>query len=190
MTLSEYQTAHRDKRVIHLNGNIDDEFITNFKKQIDVFTRPPGRESIIVCLASRGGNIMQGLALHSELTALAHGDRLWITCQSEVGAAAILVMLAVPRERRVAFPHTSFLLSKCNMNFKLDLSGPAKLHRIRLKEYENEIVELERREETFVEMLADGTGMSIEKTREMVCSPTYLSLNEAIDLGLISEVLK
>jgi ATP-dependent Clp protease protease subunit len=109
MTLPpELQAALLDRRVVFLRGRLDDALANNVIAQLILASRLDSTTSIELYIDSPGGRLSAALALHDFLRTL--GMLVSTTCTGTAGGAAVLVLAAGTRGRRLAMPHARIRL--------------------------------------------------------------------------------
>ena len=96
-----------------------------------------------------------------------------------VASAGALVLLAAPKERRIALPNSHYLIHQ-------PLSGMQGT----ATEIEIHAKELERLREKLNKLISFETGKDLEKVAEDTERDYWLNSEEALDYGLVSKIVK
>jgi ATP-dependent Clp protease, protease subunit len=162
-------------RTILLAGEIDKESGERFIRQLLLLESLSSEDSITVLIDSPGGDVDAGYAIFDMIRFVAAPVR--IIGMGLVASAAALVLLSVPKERRLGLPNSHYLIHQ-------PLSG------IRGVATEIEIAarELEKTRERVNGVIAEGTGQSIDRVVKDTDRDFWMNAEEAIAYGLISRV--
>jgi ATP-dependent Clp protease protease subunit len=161
-------------RTILLSGEIDKESSERFIRQL-LLLESLGDQPISVLIDSPGGDVDAGYAIFDMIRFVAAPVR--IVGMGLVASAAALVLLAVPKDRRLALPNSHYLIHQ-------PLSGIRGV----ATEIEIHARELEKTRERVNRVIADETGQSIERVRKDTDRDFWMNAEEAIAYGLISRV--
>jgi ATP-dependent Clp protease, protease subunit len=161
-------------RTILLSGEIDKESGERFIRQL-LLLESLSSDPITVMIDSPGGDVDAGYAIFDMIRFVSAPVR--IVGIGLVASAAALVLLAVPKERRLGLPNSHYLIHQ-------PLSG------IRGVATEIEIAarELEKTRERVNKVIAEETGQSIERVLKDTDRDFWMNAEEAISYGLISRV--
>jgi ATP-dependent Clp protease protease subunit len=162
-------------RTILLAGEIDKESGERFIRQLLLLESLSSEDPITVLIDSPGGDVDAGYAIFDMIRFVAAPVR--IIGMGLVASAAALVLLAVPKERRLGLPNSHYLIHQ-------PLSG------IRGVATEIEIAarELEKTRERVNRVIAEETGQSIDRVVKDTDRDFWMNAEEAIAYGLISRV--
>jgi ATP-dependent Clp protease, protease subunit len=161
-------------RTILLSGEIDKESSERFIRQL-LLLESLGDQPISVLIDSPGGDVDAGYAIFDMIRFVAAPVR--IVGMGLVASAAALVLLAVPKDRRLGLPNSHYLIHQ-------PLSGIRGV----ATEIEIHARELEKTRERVNRVIADETGQSIERVRKDTDRDFWMNAEEAISYGLISRV--
>jgi len=162
-------------RTILLSGEIDKESGERFIRQLLLLESLSADEPVTVLIDSPGGDVDAGYAIFDMIRFVAAPVR--IVGMGLVASAAALVLLAVPKERRLGLPNSHYLIHQ-------PLSG------IRGVATEIEIAarELEKTRERVNRVISEETGQSMERVRKDTDRDFWMNAEEAIAYGLISRI--
>jgi ATP-dependent Clp protease protease subunit len=161
-------------RTILLSGEIDKESSERFIRQL-LLLESLGQDPITVLIDSPGGDVDAGYAIFDMIRFVSAPVR--IVGMGLVASAAALILLAVPKERRLGFPNSHYLIHQ-------PLSGIRGV----ATEIEIHARELEKTRERVNRVISEQTGQSIERVRKDTDRDFWMNAEEAIAYGLISRV--
>ena len=161
-------------RTILLSGEIDKESSERFIRQL-LLLESLGGDTVNVLIDSPGGDVDAGYAIFDMIRFVMAPVR--IIGMGLVASAAALVLLAVPKERRLGLLNSHYLIHQ-------PLSGIRGV----ATEIEIHARELEKTRERVNRVIADETGQSIERVRKDTDRDFWMNADEAIAYGLISRV--
>jgi ATP-dependent Clp protease protease subunit len=161
-------------RTILLSGEINKETSERFIRQL-LLLESLGAEPVTVLIDSPGGDVDAGYAIFDMIRFVAAPVR--IVGMGLVASAAALILLAVPKDRRLGLPNSHYLIHQ-------PLSGIRGV----ATEIEIHARELEKTRERVNLVIADATGQSIERVRKDTDRDFWMNAEEAIAYGLIERV--
>jgi ATP-dependent Clp protease, protease subunit len=161
-------------RTVLLSGEIDKESSERFIRQL-LLLESLGNDPVTVLIDSPGGDVDAGYAIFDMIRFVAAPVK--IIGMGLVASAAALVLLAVPKERRLGLPNSHYLIHQ-------PLSGIRGV----ATEIEIHARELEKTRERVNRVIAEETGQSIERVRKDTDRDFWMSAEEATAYGLISRV--
>jgi ATP-dependent Clp protease protease subunit len=161
-------------RTILLSGEIDKESGERFVRQL-LLLESLSSEPVTVLIDSPGGDVDAGYAIFDMIRFVSVPVR--IVGMGLVASAAALILLAVPKERRLGLPNSHYLIHQ-------PLSG------IRGVATEIEIAarELEKTRERVNRVIADETGQSMDRVLKDTDRDFWMNADEAVAYGLISRI--
>lgn len=158
---------------IYIIGPITEEGYLRFSKQLDAITANSA-DSVTIEICSSGGSSAAGLAYFGKIRscpnktiAVIHG-----VCQS----AATLIVSAC--DYRTASNEVIFMVHDSQHKFKGDLTDM-------LKEAEDMLFD----ERHWTNLLSQRTSLSVKVLRSMHKRTTYFNANDALEYGLIHQIL-
>jgi ATP-dependent Clp protease, protease subunit len=161
-------------RTILLSGEIDKESSERFIRQL-LLLESLGSDPVTVLIDSPGGDVDAGYAIFDMIRFVSAPVR--IVGMGLVASAAALVLLAVPKDRRLGLPNSHYLIHQ-------PLSGIRGV----ATEIEIHARELEKTRERVNRVIADETGQSIERVRKDTDRDFWMNADEAISYGLIARI--
>lgn len=195
LTRKGYGEALLGRRVIHLvdeegSAGIGTKMVQSFRSQLAAIAKDGIEGDLVISLSTQGGKIRDGFILHNEIKLLADARPTYLVCSSYVASMGIVLLAAIPSERRFAFPNTCFYMHRCNFARNVQESGFLENHEYAALEYGaiNEV--FKRDEHAILRLISRGTGMSVKEVRAHFANPRYVYEREAKRLGLIAGILK
>jgi ATP-dependent Clp protease protease subunit len=161
-------------RTILLSGEVNKESSERFIRQL-LLLESLSAEPITVLIDSPGGDVDAGYAIFDMIRFVAAPVR--IVGMGLVASAAALILLAVPKDRRVGLPNSHYLIHQ-------PLSGIRGV----ATEIEIHARELEKTRERVNKVISEATGQSLERVRKDTDRDFWMNAEEAIGYGLISRV--
>ena len=161
-------------RTILLTGEIDKESGERLIRQLlllESFSEDP----INLFIDSPGGDVDAGYAIFDMIRFVKAPVK--IVGMGLVASAAALVLLAVPKERRLALPNSHYLIHQ-------PLSGIRGV----ATEIEIHARELEKTRERINRIIAEETGQSLERVSKDTDRDYWMNAEEALAYGLISKI--
>jgi ATP-dependent Clp protease, protease subunit len=162
-------------RTILLSGEVNKESSERFIRQLLLLESLSAEETITVLIDSPGGDVDAGYAIFDMIRFVSAPVR--IVGMGLVASAAALILLAVPKERRLGLPNSHYLIHQ-------PLSGIRGV----ATEIEIHARELEKTRERVNKVIADATGQSLEQVRKDTDRDFWMNAEEAVGYGLISRV--
>src|SRR5512142_268987 len=161
-------------RTILLSGEIDKESGERFIRQL-LMLEALGSETINVLIDSPGGDVDAGYAIFDMIRFVSAPVKT--VGMGLVASAAALILLAVPKDRRLGLPNSHYLIHQ-------PLSGIRGV----ATEIEIHARELEKTRERVNRVIAEETGQSMERVRKDTDRDFWMNAEEAVAYGLISRV--
>lgn len=163
-----------DRRIVVLRGPLDDATATRIASQLMTLDAT-GDEMVQLQLDCPGGSLEAGFAVVDVVDCL--GVPVQVTCLGRVEGAAALV--AAVCGRRLAMEHTRFRLTDPDAAFEAPASQVASLMEYHRHSYLR-----------YHERLASATRRPLESVTAACEAGRYLSAAEAIEFGLIDEIVR
>ena len=161
-------------RTILLSGEIDKESAERVIRQL-LLLETLSDDPITLLIDSPGGDADAGFAIYDMIRFVRPPVR--IVGMGLVASAAALVLLAVPKERRLGLPNSHYLIHQ-------PLSGIRGV----ATEIEIHARELEKTKDRINKVIADATGQAIERVKKDTDRDYWMAADEALSYGLISKV--
>ena len=162
-------------RSIMLSGEINKESAEQVIKQLLVL-EGESSEPVRIFINSPGGDVDGGYAIFDMVR--------FVTCpvvmigMGLVASAAALVLLAVPAERRIALPISSYLIHQPMSGMK-GVATDIEIHALQIQKLRNKLDAL----------IAKETGNTVEKVNFDTERDHWLSSEEAKEYGLVSKIV-
>jgi len=161
-------------RTILLSGEIDKESAERFVRQL-LLLESLADEPITVLIDSPGGDADAGFAMYDMIRFVKPEVRL--VGMGLVASAAALVLLAVPKERRLGLPNSHYLIHQ-------PLSGIRGV----ATEIEIHARELDKTKDRINKVIAEATGQALDRVKKDTDRDFWMGADEAVAYGLISKV--
>ena len=162
-------------RQILLTGEISEESAEKVVRQL-LILEADSKEPIYVYIDSPGGDVYAGFAIFDAIRFIE--APVWIVGAGLVASAAALILLAVPKERRVGLPHSSYLIHQPSSGMK-GVATDIEIH----------AAELAKTRAKINEIIAQETGTPLEKVAKDTDRDYWLNAEESVSYGLISRVV-
>ncbi|HZJ87719.1 MAG TPA: ATP-dependent Clp protease proteolytic subunit [Sphaerochaeta sp.] len=162
-------------RSILLSGEIDKESADQIIKQLLVLDGESS-EPIKLFINSPGGDVDAGLAIYDMVRFIK--APVTMIGMGLVASAAILVLLAVPAERRVGLPNSTYLIHQ-PMSGMRGVATAIEIHAQRL----------EKLREKLDHLIASETGKSVGEVTDNTDRDYWMSADEAKAYGLLSTII-
>lgn len=165
-----------EARTILLSGEINKELAERVIRQL-ILLESKSDEPIKVFIDSPGGDADAGFAIYDMMRFIK--PEVYIVGMGLVASAAAIILLAAPKDRRIALPNSHYLIHQ-------PLSGIRGV----ATEIEIHAKELEKLRAKINKLISDETGRAVEKVEQETDRDYWLSAEEAIEYGLISRIVK
>ena len=163
-------------RTIMISGEINKDRADQFAREILVLDSESS-DPIYVYINSPGGDVDSGFAIYDMIRFVS--SPVTMIGMGLVASAAALIFLAVPSERRVALPDSTYLIHQPLSQLK----GVA----IDVAIYADKIEALRHKLDAVIAEATGKTREEVEKDTERDC---WLTAEEALDYGLLSKIVR
>lgn len=163
-------------RQILLSGEIKEELAESINQQLLVM-EADNHNPIYIYIDSPGGDVYAGFAIFDTIRFI--DAPVHIIGAGLVASAAALILLAVPKERRVGLPNSSYLIHQPSSGMK-GVATDIEIH----------AAELAKTRTKLNEIIAEQTGTSLDKVAKDTERDYWLNAEEAVGYGLISRVIE
>ncbi|WP_319758632.1 ATP-dependent Clp protease proteolytic subunit [uncultured Sphaerochaeta sp.] len=163
-------------RSILLSGEINKESAESVIKQM-LILEGESDEPIKIFINSPGGDVDAGYAIFDMARFIT--APVTMIGMGLVASAAALVLLAVPKEQRIALPNSTYLIHQPMSGMK-GVATDIEIH----------AQHLEKLREKLDKLIAQETGKSLEEVRSDTERDHWLSADEAQSYGLVSRIVK
>ena len=163
-------------RSILLSGEINKESAERFIKDLLVL-EAESNEPVKVFINSPGGDVDAGFAIYDMVR--------FVSCpvimvgMGLIASAASLILLAVPAERRVGLPNSSYLIHQPLSEMKGNAT-----------DIEIHALQLEKIKEKLNRIISEATGTDIGTVAADTDRDHWLDADQALAYGLISRIVK
>lgn len=163
-------------RQILLSGEINKESAENFNKQLLIMESNNSELPVYVYIDSPGGDVSAGFAIYDMIR--------FVSCpviligNGLIASAAALILLSVPKERRVGLPDSEYLIHQPLSGMK----GTA-------TEIQIHAANLAKTKEKLNKIISEATGTDLEKVKADTERDYWLNAEEALEYGLISKII-
>ena len=162
-------------RSILLSGEINKDSADKLIKDLLVL-ESESNEPVKLYINSPGGDVDAGYAIYDMIRFVK--CPVIIIGMGLVASAAALVLLAVPAERRVGLPNSSYLIHQ-----------PLSQMRGNATEIEIHAMQLEKIKTKINKVISEATGKSLEQVAKDTDRDHWLNAEEALEYGLISKTV-
>lgn len=159
-------------RQILLSGEINEDLAEKIVRQI-LILEADSSDPIYIYIDSPGGDVDAGFAIFDTIRFV--NAPVYTIGMGLVASAAALILLASPKERRLGFPHSHYLIHQPSSGMK-GVATDIEIHA-------NEIAKTKAK---INEIIAQETGTALEKVVKDTDRDYWLSAEEAVTYGLIS----
>ena len=170
-----YSRLLRD-RIIFLTGEVNDVSASLVIAQLLFLESENPNKDIQLYINSPGGDVDGGFAIYDMVRFI--DSPVTMAGIGLVASAASLVLLAVPKERRVGLENSTYLIHQ-------PLSGMKGVASDILIHAEN----IERLRAKLDQLIADACGKSVEEVSKDTERDHWLYSQEAVDYGLIDRIV-
>ncbi|MCH9627849.1 MAG: ATP-dependent Clp protease proteolytic subunit [Chlamydiales bacterium] len=163
-------------RIVLIGQAIDEHLANTVIAQLLYLMSDDPKKDIQIFINSPGGYITAGLAIYDTIRFL--GCDVNTYCIGQAASMGALLLAAGTKGKRRALPHSRIMIHQPSGGI-MGTSADIKLQAeeiLRLKQY-------------LAEILADCSGQSVEKILEDGERDYFMSPQEAIDYGLIDEIV-
>ena len=162
-------------RSLFLCGEINKDSADKLIKDL-VVLESESDEPVRIFINSPGGDVDAGFAIYDMVRFVSYP--VIMVGMGLVASAAALVLLAVPSDRRVGLPNSSYLIHQ-----------PLSEMRGNATEIEIHAQQLEKMKDKLNRIISDATGVSLDKVTLDTDRDHWLDAGEALSYGLISKVI-
>ena len=163
-------------RSIILSGEINKDSADKVIRDLLILDSE-SKKPVKIYINSPGGDVDAGYAIYDMIRFVSSPVTLIGT--GLVASAAALILLAVPAERRVGLPNSSYLIHQ-----------PLSKMRGNATEIEIHALQLEKIKAKINKVISDATGKSMAQVEKDTDRDHWLNAQEALEYGLISRVVE
>lgn len=163
-------------RSIILSGEINKDSADKLIRDLLILDNE-SNDPVKIYINSPGGDVDAGYAIYDMIRFVSSPVTLIGT--GLVASAAALILLAVPAERRVGLPNSSYLIHQ-----------PLSKMRGNATEIEIHALQLEKIKAKINKVISEATGKSLKQVEKDTDRDYWLNAQEALEYGLISRVVE
>jgi ATP-dependent protease ClpP protease subunit len=186
--LSNPELLHRPN--LSLNGRISAETLSFFLEGLQNVRA--SNEHLVMELNTEGGDadIARRIAMEIRLF-IRHADKdAFCVGKTNVYSAGVTIFAAFPRDRRFLTEDAVLLVHERRLDQAVQLCGPIKASIQIIREQLSMLETAHKLEMEGFRELVEGSKLSVDELYERATSNCYLHAEEALDLGLVAEILK
>jgi len=162
-------------RSLLLSGEINKDSADKIIKDMLVL-ESEGNDPIWIFINSPGGDVDAGFAIYDMARFVS--CPVYMVGMGLVASAAALILLAVPAERRIALPNSSYLIHQ-----------PLSEMRGNATEIEIHAQQLDKMKAKLNAIIAEATGKSLDVVSKDTDRDHWLDASEALSYGLVSRIV-
>lgn len=162
-------------RTIILSGEVNKELSERVIKQL-ILLECESTDPVKIFIDSPGGDVDAGFAVFDMARFV--GMPVYMIGMGLVASAAALILLAVPKERRIGLPNSHYLIHQ-------PLSGIRGV----ATEIEIHAKEIEKTKERINKIIAAESGQPLERVIKDTDRDYWMSAEESLSYGLISRII-
>ena len=162
-------------RQIILSGEVCKELAEKIVKQL-LILEADSDKPIYVYIDSPGGDVDAGFAIFDTIRFI--NAPVYTIGMGLVASAGALILLAAPKERRLGFPNSHYLIHQPSSGMK-GVATDIEIH----------AAEIAKTKEKINKIIAEETGTSLDKVSKDTDRDYWLNAVESVSYGLISRVI-
>lgn len=162
-------------RQIILSGEVCKELAEKIVKQL-LILEADSDKPIYVYIDSPGGDVDAGFAIFDTIRFI--NAPVYTIGMGLVASAGALILLAAPKERRLGFPNSHYLIHQPSSGMK-GVATDIEIH----------AAEIAKTKEKINKIIAEETGTSLDKVSKDTDRDYWLNAEESVSYGLISCVI-
>ena len=171
----EYADRLLKTRSILISGEINKDQADSFTKQMLILDSE-SNDPIYVYINSPGGDVYSGFAIHDMIRYVS--SPVFVIGEGLVASAAALIYLSADNDKRLAFPHSTYLIHQPLSQMKGVASDMA-IQAEKMEELRNALDKL----------IADATGKSVDEVKKDTERDCWLSASEALEYGIVDRII-
>ncbi|MBS7265235.1 MAG: ATP-dependent Clp protease proteolytic subunit [Treponema sp.] len=163
-------------RQIVLTGEVNKELADSIAKQLLILDSEDNKSPIYMYIDSPGGDVDAGFAIYDVIRFVK--APVYLIGMGLIASAATLILIAVPKERRIGLPNSRYLIHQPLGQMR----GVATDIEIYAKDMEKIRAKLNK-------LIAEATGTPLEQVTKDTDRDYWLDADEAVKYGLISKIV-
>ena len=164
-------------RQIILTGEVNKELAESIAAQLLILDSDDSKSPIYMYIDSPGGDVDAGFAIFDMVRFVQ--APVYLIGMGLIASAAALILLSVPKERRLGLPNSRYLIHQPLGQYE----GVATDIEIFAKDMEKTRAKINK-------IIAEATGTSLEQVTKDTERDCWLDSDEAIKYGLISSIIE
>jgi ATP-dependent Clp protease, protease subunit len=162
-------------RTLLLSGEVNKPLAERLVRQL-ILLEDQSDDPIKLFIDSPGGDVDAGFAIFDMMRFIK--PDIYTIGMGLVASAAAIILLAVPKERRLALPNSHYLIHQPLSGIR----GVATEIEIHAKELEKLNVKINK-------LISEETGTDIEKVEKDTDRDYWMNAEEAMEYGLVSRII-
>ena len=162
-------------RQILMSGEVSEELADRICRQL-LILEADSDKPIYLYIDSPGGDVYAGFAIFDTIRFI--NAPVYTIGMGLVASAAALILLAAPKERRLGFANSSYLIPQPSSGMK-GVATDIEIH----------AAELAKTRAKINEIIAEETGTALDKVSKDTDRDYWLNAQESIEYGLISKII-
>lgn len=173
---------------IRLSGPVDQFMYATFRQQLEAC---PKQGAIVIALTTLGGDPEVARTMADDVRLLEDHDGREILFLGKVAvySAGATFMAAFPVDRRFLTRHTRLMIHERSIRKEVMLNGPLRMVVASIKAALHEVEHSILIEEEGFRDIVKGSRVDFEELREKAPSNWYIEAQEAVELGLVLDVI-
>ena len=163
-------------RQIVLTGQVTEDLADSIAKQLLILDSEDNKSPIYMYIDSPGGDVYAGFAIYDVIRFVK--APVYLIGMGLIASAATLILIAVPKERRIGLPNSRYLIHQPLGQMR----GVATDIEIYAKDMEKTRAKLNK-------LIAEATGTPLEQVTKDTDRDYWLDADEAVKYGLISNIV-
>lgn len=163
-------------RQIVLTGEVTEELADSIAKQLLILDSEDSKSPIYMYIDSPGGAVTAGFAIYDMIRFVE--APVYLIGMGLIASAAALILLAVPKERRIGLPNSRYLIHQPLGRYE----GVA-------TDIEIYAQDMEKTRAKLNQIISEATGTSIDQVTADTERDFWLDSDEAVKYGLISSII-
>ncbi|MDR3283704.1 MAG: ATP-dependent Clp protease proteolytic subunit [Treponema sp.] len=161
-------------RQILLSGEVNKELAEKIVRQL-LILEADSKEPVRVFIDSPGGDVDAGFAIFDMIRFI--NAPVYAIGLGLVASAGALILLASPRERRIALPNSHYLIHQPLSSMK-GVATDIEIHAL----------EIEKLREKLNILIAEETGKPVDVVKQDTDRDYWMNAGEALEYGLVSKI--
>jgi ATP-dependent Clp protease protease subunit len=168
-----------EARTVFVSGVVDSDMALTVNRQLLALERADRKAPIVMWIDSPGGEVYSGFAIYDTVQFIE--PRVITLVAGLAGSMGSVIALSAEKADRFALPNAKLLIHQPL------ISGVLRGSASDLDIHARDIIELKRK---LHRLYAERTGTAVDRFQELMDRDRWVDPTEAIELGLISKVLK